>query len=384
MAAAISQMDDDGVDKGKVVYCQDGVCVHTAVPTATQFANIISGKVTVVEKMLMQILLKGSEGQNMPSSLTQLSCILSNDLIQTWGGPMQSTHNHKLFVVTEDQSALKKSLDQLQLFSEDHPPSGAPWQRLFHSAYYDGMDALSKVTRYVRDVYEGLQPAGENAETQAQYSAAKREVDFEHLGDTASSSPVNGQSSLPEKRDLGEVPEVTRCEPLKLNEWTSFLDDCGRVKDVKGLHERVFRGGVDDLIRKPVWQYLLGYKKYGYTAQSQQFLLQAKEEEYRTMKLQWQSMTQTQEKNFAEFRERKQLIGYVQGMSDLLSPILVVMENEVEAFWCFVGFMEKLAHNFDENQEGMKAQLHQLTVLLKFIDPHFYSYLGRNVFTTAT
>ena len=73
------------------------------------------------------------------------------------------------------------------------------WQRLFHSAYYDGMDALSKVTRYVRDVYEGLQPAGENAETQAQYSAAKREVDFEHLGDTASSSPVNGQSSLPEK-----------------------------------------------------------------------------------------------------------------------------------------------------------------------------------------
>ena len=73
------------------------------------------------------------------------------------------------------------------------------WQRLFHSAYYDGMDALSKVTRYVRDVYEGLQPAGENAETQAQYSAAKREVDFEHLGDTASSSPVNGQSSLPER-----------------------------------------------------------------------------------------------------------------------------------------------------------------------------------------
>ena len=33
-------------------------------------------------------------------------------------------------------------------------------------------------------------------------------------------------------------------------------------------------------------------------------------------------------------------------MSDLLSPILVVMDNEVEAFWCFVGFMEKLvSHN---------------------------------------
>lgn len=32
--------------------------------------------------------------------------------------------------------------------------------------------------------------------------------------------------------------------------------------------------------------------------------------------------------------------GYVQGMSDLLSPILFVVQNEVDAFWCFCGFME--------------------------------------------
>ena len=34
------------------------------------------------------------------------------------------------------------------------------------------------------------------------------------------------------------------------------------------------------------------------------------------------------------------IAGYVQGMSDLLSPILVLMENEVDAFWCLAGFME--------------------------------------------
>uniref|UniRef100_A0A3B4GG31 TBC1 domain family, member 17 n=1 Tax=Pundamilia nyererei TaxID=303518 RepID=A0A3B4GG31_9CICH len=33
-------------------------------------------------------------------------------------------------------------------------------------------------------------------------------------------------------------------------------------------------------------------------------------------------------------------LGYVQGMSDLLSPILFVTQNEVESFWCLTGFME--------------------------------------------
>jgi hypothetical protein len=35
-------------------------------------------------------------------------------------------------------------------------------------------------------------------------------------------------------------------------------------------------------------------------------------------------------------------LGYVQGMSDLLSPIMVIMENEVDSFWCFSGYMDKI------------------------------------------
>lgn len=38
-------------------------------------------------------------------------------------------------------------------------------------------------------------------------------------------------------------------------------------------------------------------------------------------------------------------LGYVQGMSDLLSPILCLLDNEVDAFWCFVGFMDKVVSN---------------------------------------
>ena len=62
------------------------------------------------------------------------------------------------------------------------------------------MDALSKVTRYVRDVYEGLQQGAENAETQVQSGAAKKEVEFEDLGDTCTSiSPANGHATVPDK-----------------------------------------------------------------------------------------------------------------------------------------------------------------------------------------
>ena len=68
-------------------------------------------------------------------------------------------------------------------------------------------------------------------------------------------------------------------------------------------------------------------------------------------------------------------LGYVQGMSDLLSPILFVMKNEVDAFWCFVGFMDRVASNFDFDQGGMKRQLENLAEILKYIDPAFYNYL---------
>ena len=44
------------------------------------------------------------------------------------------------------------------------------------------------------------------------------------------------------QRDLGEVPEVSRGEPMRLNEWQSFLDDVGRVTDVKKLKDRIFHG----------------------------------------------------------------------------------------------------------------------------------------------
>ncbi|KAG1354535.1 GTPase-activating protein GYP7 [Cocos nucifera] len=70
-------------------------------------------------------------------------------------------------------------------------------------------------------------------------------------------------------------------------------------------------------------------------------------------------------------------IGYCQGMSDLLSPILAVMEEDHEAFWCFVGFMRKARHNFRLDEVGIRRQLKTVSKIIKFKDSHLYRHLEK-------
>ncbi|XP_010933785.1 rab GTPase-activating protein 22 isoform X2 [Elaeis guineensis] len=70
-------------------------------------------------------------------------------------------------------------------------------------------------------------------------------------------------------------------------------------------------------------------------------------------------------------------IGYCQGMSDLLSPILSVMEEDYEAFWCFVGFMRKARHNFRLDEVGIRRQLNIVSKIIKSKDLHLYRHLEK-------
>ncbi|KAG9010927.1 GTPase activating protein [Tulasnella sp. JGI-2019a] len=71
-------------------------------------------------------------------------------------------------------------------------------------------------------------------------------------------------------------------------------------------------------------------------------------------------------------------LGYVQGMSDLLSPIYVVCGgDEVESFWCFVKTMERMNRNFLRDQSGMKKQLLTLQQLLRMMDPELYKHFEK-------
>ncbi|XP_074587627.1 rab GTPase-activating protein 22-like isoform X2 [Curcuma longa] len=70
-------------------------------------------------------------------------------------------------------------------------------------------------------------------------------------------------------------------------------------------------------------------------------------------------------------------IGYCQGMSDLLTPILSVMEEDHEAFWCFVGFMKRARHNFRLDEVGIRRQLNIVSKVIKFKDLQLYQHLEK-------
>ncbi|KAL6274862.1 hypothetical protein ACE6H2_025554 [Prunus campanulata] len=208
-----------------------------------------------------------------------------------------------------------------------------------------------------------------------------------------------------------------RQAPLGSDEWKTLLDYEGRIMDSEALRKRIFYGGVEHELRKEVWSFLLGYHAYDSTEAEREYLRAVKKSEFETIKKQWQSISPEQAKRFTKFRERKGLIekdvvrtdrslsfydgddnpnvnllrdilltysfynfdlGYCQGMSDLLSPILFVMEDESDTFWCFVSLMERLGPNFNRDQNGMHSQLFAITKLVELLDIPLHNHFTQH------
>uniref|UniRef100_H3C9I9 Rab-GAP TBC domain-containing protein n=1 Tax=Tetraodon nigroviridis TaxID=99883 RepID=H3C9I9_TETNG len=181
--------------------------------------------------------------------------------------------------------------------------------------------------------------------------------------------------------DLGVRPQVLRKPPVSVEDWSRHQDSEGKMRDVPHLKQAIFKGGLCSAVRKEAWKFLLGYFPWDSTLEERKVLQRVKTDEYYRMKLQWKSISEEQERRNSRLRDYRSLIekdvnrtdrttcfyegvdnphlgllqdvlmtycmydfdlGYVQGMSDLLSPILFVMDNEVDAFWCFVSFMDQM------------------------------------------
>ncbi|XP_077432926.1 TBC1 domain family member 15 isoform X2 [Vanacampus margaritifer] len=66
-------------------------------------------------------------------------------------------------------------------------------------------------------------------------------------------------------------------------------------------------------------------------------------------------------------------VSYAQGMNDLCSRFLEVMDCEVDSFWSFSCYMEKFAKDFRE--DGLHRKIELEAALLKELDPQLYVHL---------
>ncbi|KAL6912246.1 hypothetical protein ACP4OV_001051 [Aristida adscensionis] len=277
------------------------------------------------------------------------------------------------------------------------------------------LEKFSLVTKFARDTTSSLfrDNSGSYAYGRQQEYILDNKVSDKHRNQQITPEKTSVSSDPLESDNLPLVWGKQRDSPLSVEEWRAFLDPEGRVMDSKALRKKVFFGGVDHVLRKEVWKFLLGYHEYDSTYAEREYLAAMKRAEYEAIKSQWKSISATQAKRFTKFRERKGLIdkdvvrtdrsvpyyegddnrnvvvlrdilltysfynfdlGYCQGMSDFLAPILYVMEDESESFWCFASLMERLGANFNRDQNGMHAQLLALSKLVELLDPPLNNY----------
>ncbi|KAK7355945.1 hypothetical protein VNO80_15210 [Phaseolus coccineus] len=70
-------------------------------------------------------------------------------------------------------------------------------------------------------------------------------------------------------------------------------------------------------------------------------------------------------------------IGYVQGMNDICSPIIILIENEADCYWCFDRAMRRMRENFrcSASSMGVQSQLATLSQIIKTVDPKLHHHL---------
>ncbi|XP_038603774.1 TBC1 domain family member 25 [Tachyglossus aculeatus] len=198
--------------------------------------------------------------------------------------------------------------------------------------------------------------------------------------------------------------------PLTDTEFHTYLNHEGQLTRPEELRLRIYHGGVEPSLRKVVWRYLLNVYPDGLTGQERMDYMKRKTREYDQLKGEWNQRASQEDLEFIRSNVLKDVlrtdrahpyyagsednphltalhdllttyavthpqISYCQGMSDIASPILAVMDNEGQAFICFCGIMKRLEGNFRMDGEMMSIKFSHLKLLLQYSDPEFYSYL---------
>ncbi|KAL3229263.1 GTPase-activating protein GYP7 [Nakaseomyces bracarensis] len=234
---------------------------------------------------------------------------------------------------------------------------------------------------------------------------------------------------------------LERNHPLTNLKWKSLFDSQGRLTlTVSELKDFIFHGGLEDqTLRKEVWPFLLNVFPWDSSKDERDQMKTALNLEYDELKSRWSnedSLKDIVEEEYWKdqlFRIEKDVkrndrnvdiymyntvdgkqstakvqenegddhwtihnphlqilsnilktynifnpnLGYVQGMTDLLSPLYYIVRDESLTFWCFVNFMERMERNFLRDQSGIRDQMLALTDLCQLMLPQLSAHLTK-------
>uniref|UniRef100_A0A3Q3BM71 TBC1 domain family, member 16 n=1 Tax=Kryptolebias marmoratus TaxID=37003 RepID=A0A3Q3BM71_KRYMA len=209
-------------------------------------------------------------------------------------------------------------------------------------------------------------------------------------------------------------PEERLYRRVDVTTWLRHLNHSGQVEEEYKLRKAIFFGGIDPSIRGEVWPFLLHYYSYDSTSEEREAWRLQKRAHYHDIQQRRLSMSPEEHSEFwrkVQFTVDKDVVrtdrsnqffrgennpnveimrrillnyavfnpdmGYCQGMSDLVAPLLAEIQDESDTFWCFVGLMENTIFISSPRDEDMERQLMYLRELLRLMLPRFHQHLTR-------
>lgn len=196
--------------------------------------------------------------------------------------------------------------------------------------------------------------------------------------------------------------------------WRGHMTPEGVIEDELQLRKAIFFKGLDPKLRKEVWPFLLQHYSFSSTLEEREQIRNDRYIEYQNIRMLREQMNAEERECFwrnVECIVEKDVVrtdrtnpfyvgennpnidtmqnillnyaayhpwmGYTQGMSDLLAPVLAEMQDEAQAFWCFVGLMQHTIFVSSPKDGDMDTNLNYLRELLRVMTPRFYEHLSR-------
>jgi len=207
-------------------------------------------------------------------------------------------------------------------------------------------------------------------------------------------------------------PEEGCYHIITVDNWRTYMNSQGQIEDNHHIRKTIFFAGVDPSIAHEVWPFLLHLYPFDSTFEQREQIRHNKYLHYQRIRARREAAVhdaeQTQffhdvqaiiEKDVVRtdrthpyfkgddnpnLRVMKEILmnyaaycpmmGYNQGMSDLLAPILTIIQNESDTFWCFVGLMNRTIFISTPTDDVMEKQLRYLRELLSLMLPAFYQH----------